>query len=353
MILFNKKIGGYDYIYPEKDWIGIRIKVANKYDEGNNTWLCSSNQEGEFAVAYSGLNPFINDDINNFGICLFQNPKLVEDNAGIVNIFGYKIMIMIMYRINPNRIKTSNIYNGCWIMNPTSDEIRPYRILLKIIPSLLTDRINISFSPINYIISAFKSKNISFYDLSKEYRFKRMSTLNNQRINNDFFTMRFYSSNYYHYLNNYLRSEKSFNENNGVINKNQLISWIYCLQLALRRNRNVRNNIIVYRGISRFKFPKNVKKGTQFYFREFISTSLNKDVALGFIGGNGTLLTINIINNGYNGFPNYCYNIKDISMYPGEDEILISSHCCFEVNEIRKDKQIDEVNLTCKGFNFN
>ena len=64
-------------------------------------------------------------------------------------------------------------------------------------------------------------------------------------------------------------------------------------------------------------------------------------------------MTINIINNGYNGFPNYCYNIKDISMYPGEDEILISSHCCFEVNEIRKDKQIDEVNLTCKGFNFN
>ena len=165
--------------------------------------------------------------------------------------------------------------------------------------------------------------------------------------------MRFYSSNYYSYLNNYLRSEKSFNENNGVINKNQLISWIYCLQLALRRNKNVKNNIIVYRGISRFKFPKNVKKGVEFYFREFISTSLNKDVALGFIGGNGTILTINIINNGYNGYPNYCYNIKDISMYPGEDEILISSHCCFEINEINRNKQVDEVYLTCKGFKIN
>ena len=151
----NEKRGGYDYIYPEKEWIGIRIKVANKYDEGNNFWLGSNNQEGEFAVAYSGLNPFINDDINNFGICLFQNPKLAEYNAGIVNIFGYKIMIMIMYRINPNKIVKSDKFNGCWVMNPTCDEIRPYRILLKIIPSLLTDRINISFSPINYIISAF------------------------------------------------------------------------------------------------------------------------------------------------------------------------------------------------------
>ena len=136
-----------------------------------------------------------------------------------------------------------------------------------------------------------------------------MGKLNNQNINQDFFTMRFYSSNYYYLLNNYLRTE--------------------------------------------FKFRKDIKKGTEFYFREFISTSLDKNVAKNFLGGNGTLMTIIIKNNGSNGYPNYCCNIKDISLYPHEDEILISSHCCFEVNDIIKSKKIDEVYLTCKGFKIN
>ena len=238
-------------------------------------------------------------------------------------------------------------------MNPTSDEIRPYRILLKIIPSLLTDRINISFSPIDYILSAFKSKNFSFYDLAKKEEYKKIATLNDQSLNDDFFTIRFYSSNNYRYLNNYLRSEDSLKENNNVFDKNQLSSWICCLQLALSRNKNVEDNIIVYRGISNFKFGKDVKKGAEFYFREFISTSLKESVAQGFIGENGTLMIINIKNNGSNGFPNYCYNIKYISMFPGEDEILIYSHCCFEVNNMKRNKKIDEVYLTCKGFKIN
>ena len=71
------------------------------------------------------------------------------------------------------------------------------------------------------------------------------------------------------------------------------------------------------------------------------------------MGENGTLLIISIKNNGCNGSPNYCYNIKDISIYSSEDEILISSHCCFEVDKIIKSKKIDEVYLTCKGFKIN
>ena len=395
----NEKRGGYDYIQPQKDWIGIGLNAYDKYDDGNNTWLDFRNIDGEYAVAYSGLNitfiyennfsanikaegnnnnifidylfPFntigsifnsifisnkndvlLEKSVKNIKLCLFQNPKLAENKAGIINIFGYKIMIMLMFRVNPKKIVKSENSPEAWIFNPASDEIRPYRILLKIIPSLLTDRINISFSPINYILSAFKSKNISFYDLAKDKRFKEINQLNKQNLNNDFFVMRFYSSNYYKYLNNYLRSENSLKENNQLFDRNNLTSWIYCLQLALKRNKNVKDNIIVYRGISRFKFRKDVKKGTEFYFREFISTSLDKNVAKSFVGNYGTLLIINIINNGSNGFPNYCYNLKDISMYPSEDEILISSHCCFEVSEINKNKKIDEVYLTCKGFNM-
>ena len=349
----KEKRGGYDYIIPEKDWIGIGVKAYNLYNGTDNTWINCSNQNGEFTVAYSGLNPCTKNKLNNLEICLYQNPKLAENTAGIVNVFGYKIMILLMYKIDPNKIRKSDKYPEGWIMNPTSDEIRPYRILLKIIPSLLTDKIKISFSPINYIISAFKSNDTSFYQLSKDNKFKYIATLNRQKINYDFFTMRFYSSNYYSYLNNYLRSENSLKEGNSLFNKNQLNSWIFCLQLALQRNRNVKNNIIVYRGIRKFKFEKEVKEGTEFYFREFVSTSLKKNVALGFMGENGTLLIISIKNNGCNGSPNYCYNIKDISIYSSEDEILISSHCCFEVDKIIKSKKIDEVYLTCKGFKIN
>ena len=102
------------------------------------------------------------------------------------------------------------------------------------------------------------------------------------------------------------------------------------------------------------KFPKHIKIGTKFLFREFISTSLSKNIAKGFINDqNGTLMIITIKNNGLNGSPNYCYNIKDISLYSYEDEILISSHCCFEVDNIIRDKKkIDEVYLTCKGINI-
>lgn len=348
----NEIRGGYEYIQPNKDWIGIGLKVHDKFDRGNNTWLEKKNLIGEYAIAYSGLN-FIYININHKNmnkICLNQNPKLAENNAGIINVFGYKIMIMLMFRVNPNKINKSEKNKNCWIFNPTPDEIRPYRILVKIIPSLLTDKINISFSPIDYIISAFKSKNISFYNLAKDKKFNYITKLNNQNINQDFFTMRFYSSNYYYLLNNYLRSEKTLEENNGTFNKNLITSWIYCLQLALQRNKNVLDNIIVYRGIRGFKFRKDIKKGSEFYFREFISTSLDKNVAKNFLGGNGTLMTIIIKNNGSNGYPNYCYNIKDISLFPHEDEILISSHCCFEVNDIIKSKKIDEVYLTCKGF---
>ena len=41
--------------YPPIDWIGICIKVVDKYDEGNNEWLGMNNSEGEWCVAYHEL----------------------------------------------------------------------------------------------------------------------------------------------------------------------------------------------------------------------------------------------------------------------------------------------------------
>ena len=387
----NKKRGGLEYIHPTKDWIGIGLKVKDKYDKQNNDWLKKNGSNREYAVAYLGPNNFLinknsiikeiikeeqyednnsvfsflqtlfNDNSNNSserkspnnitGICLFQKPELAENYAGIVNTFGYRIKIMLMCRVNPKKIKKTEKYPDYWILNPTPDEVRPYRILFKKMPSSLTDKIKISMTPIDYIISAIKSKNFSFYELAKEKKYIDILQLNKQNLNNDHFTIRFYSSNYYYYLNNFLRNKE---QNGKEFTEKQIKSWICCLQLALSRNKNVKENTVVYRGISNFKFSKNIKIGDVFYFREFISTSLKENVARDFLRNKGTLLIITIKNNGINGFPNYCYNIKDISLFPKEDEILISSHCCFEVNDMKKNKKgIDEVYLTCKGIKYN
>ena len=65
------------------------------------------------------------------GICLFQDPKLAENCAGIINIFGIEYKILLMCRVYPKKIRQPVNHNKFWILNPTPDEIRPYRILLK------------------------------------------------------------------------------------------------------------------------------------------------------------------------------------------------------------------------------
>ena len=366
-------------------WIGIGLKVKGKFDNGNNNWLDNKNESGEFAVASLDLknniieniliqnenkninlnNSFIKPNIFNKqqpqfsettdGIFLFENPETVENYSEIINIFGLKLKIILMCRINPKKIRKSEKFPGCCILNPTTEEIRPYRILIKFMDSSLAEHIKYSMSPINYIISAINSKDFSFYNLQKDKKFHDIAALNKQNVNKDYFALRFFSSNYYHYINDYLRDEnvlKNVNKYN-LFNERQIKSWICCLQLALKRNKNVKNNILVYRGIRNYKFPKEMKKGDKFLFREFVSTSLNKNVAKNFIGNKGTFMIITIKNNGINGLPNYCYNIKHISCFPREDEILLSSHCCFEIIKICRNKKIDEVYLTCEGIKLN
>ena len=122
-----------------------------------------------------------------------------------------------------------------------------------------------------------------------------MAYIKQQKLSNDFFTLRFYTSNYYSCLNNYLRDKKV-----EQFSEEQIKSFACCLQLALSRNKGVKENTIVYRGIRDFRFPKETVKGSKFYLTEFMSTSTNMNVAKGFMGGNGTLMEIKIKNNGTN-----------------------------------------------------
>ena len=414
----NKTRGGEKYIPPLNGWYGIGLNVKGKYDNGNNAWLDCKNKSGEYAVAYIGINNLYNDkgqiidnlstiqtnmksinsklfinDINlrkkkidyilggifgalsplfwplftplslylilrkgkcGNGVCVFQNPDYAENSAGFIDIPGYRIKIMLMCRINPTYIRQPLSFPVCWLVNP--NEIRPYRILIKIIPtSPLTDTKNISMrytlSPIEYVVNSIKSNDYSFYEIANDERFRGYASINNQKVNNDIFVIRLYTSIYFKFINPYLRDKKildKYSEFKGFTEE-QLKSWVCCLQLALSRNKNVKENSTVYRGI-RCKFPTELGIGSKFYFQEFMSTSTKKEFCEAWINHEGIIMIITIKNNGTNGHPNYCYYIEDITVTPNQYEVLISSHCYFTITKIEHNNKIDYIHLICEGY---
>ena len=388
----NEKRGGEDYIPPLNGWLGIGLNVMSKYDNRCNNWIAyKENIDGEFAIAYLGINNISDNedqiikDLNDYsvnitkmissklyqneldlkknktstcgeGVCLFQNPEYAENCAGIINLYGYNIKIILMCRVNPKKIRQPENFKDCWILNPTPEEIRPYRILIKVVPNSQQSECNeltYTLKPVQYIISSIETSNLSILELKENPLFKRYSKINSQTVNDDVFVIRVYSSSYYRHINEYLRVKKLRDEK--ILNEEQIKSWIFCLQRALLRNKNVKEDQEVYRGIDK-PFPKNLGIGSTFYFREFISTSTKIEFALNWIHKNkkldrGTLLIIKIKNNGNNNNLNYCYYIEDITTCHKEYEILISSHCLFTVTNIEhKEKNIDYVYLTCLGF---
>ncbi len=54
-----------------------------------------------------------------------------EKYAGIIDVYDRKYKIVIMVRVKPDVIRQCRENNNYWILNGTSDEIRPYRILFK------------------------------------------------------------------------------------------------------------------------------------------------------------------------------------------------------------------------------
>ena len=110
------------------------------------------------------------------------------------------------------------------------------------------------------------------------------------------------------------------------------------------RTSNVKNGTVVYRGIS-VAAPKDWKVGKRFYFGEFISTSLDINVAKNFSNG-VTLLVITLNNNGVNGRNNYCRYVEDISKYHGEKEVLVTAFCIFKITKIDGNTYY----LDCEGY---
>ena len=370
--VFNNNVkyrGREEYISPIS-WTAYGIDVSGKYDFGDNTWLGNSNQNGEFAVAYYGINNLFNKNMNiiqnlfsltgnlesgrtyvdsnnirnpgqkcQAGAYFYKNPNYAENSSEEINIGGFKYKIMFMCRVNPMNIRQPENFQDLWILSPSPDEVRPYKILIKKIP--ISPLAIASLQNIKICFNSPDQKYLSILSLKDESFFNN----NNTQHNNYDFVLSSYtnSSN----INEYLRD--------NIINGPEFMlkSYVWCLHKAITQSpQNVPNNCVVYRGV-KFKLPLNINIGTKFYFPHFLSTSKDLSVAQGFAIG-GSLMYISILNNGVNGKKVYCRDIENISFFPWEKEIIITAYCQFRVTKIIRNNgfQSDIVYLNCEGYNF-
>ena len=171
----NEKRGGFNYI-PPKGWKGFGLKVWGKYDNGNNAWLASDGNPQEWAIAYHGIGAggscktvedaakniylggfksgngqfhkeaknindrYIPKDANNnysefvgIGVYCSPEPNVMDEYAqtSTKQVNGKKYKIGFMMRVRPDKIRISQITPSYWVLDGTTDEMRPYRIMLK------------------------------------------------------------------------------------------------------------------------------------------------------------------------------------------------------------------------------
>ena len=157
--------GGKPY-NPPIGWTGIGLKVWDKYDKGDNTWLGMNNCPGEWCVAYHGVgrgqstqqvqkvtnliytgsfkpgSEQVHSDCKDInhpgqtvkrGVYCTPSIKVAEQYSGESEVNGKKYKTVLMVRVKPKSIRQCNC--SCareyWVVNGTTDEIRPYRILYK------------------------------------------------------------------------------------------------------------------------------------------------------------------------------------------------------------------------------
>lgn len=110
-----------------------------------------------------------------------------------------------MCRVDPKKIRQPN--DNFWVLNPTQDEIKPYRILIKkyFYSPLSDNKLKIDIVPIDYIVRAINSNDFSFYGCKSEERFtieiKNKSISKNTKTgeyyDNEFFILRLYTTMYF------------------------------------------------------------------------------------------------------------------------------------------------------------
>ena len=157
----NNLIRGGEKYNPPYLWKGYALRVLNKFDNGDNSWLGNEGKENEWAIAYHGIGkgnefrkllniiknnlksgpgqlyknfPNIRDKNNNqIGIGVYLAPDLSEaENYSKETVVGsVKVKFIVMCRVNPKKIREPGRYPVNWIVDDNYDCLRPYRILVK------------------------------------------------------------------------------------------------------------------------------------------------------------------------------------------------------------------------------
>ena len=158
--------------YPPLEWNGYGLRVTGKYDNGDDTWLNYSNVEGEWYIAYHGtsglnvpnkiieegfkggsgqwyfksknINPLSQNEFPKCGYGVYLTPVIEEAQkySKGINFDGVDYYLVFMCRVNPYKVRFAEKNDPpYWIVSGDlmndkngkkySDEIRPYRILLK------------------------------------------------------------------------------------------------------------------------------------------------------------------------------------------------------------------------------
>ena len=157
----NEKRGGRPY-NPPIGWIGIGLRVLDKYE--NNDWVAFDGNKNEWCVAYHGVGRFsdsegvkditgkiikgtfkvgqnqvhkncenINKPGTKVGEGVYCTPNVDTACAysGVSKINGKQYQTVLMVRVKPGAIRECTDSGDYWVVNGTTDEIRPYRILYK------------------------------------------------------------------------------------------------------------------------------------------------------------------------------------------------------------------------------
>jgi len=153
----GEKRGGMEYEAPI-GWIGHGLRVSQKYDNGDDTWLGMDNSPGEWCVAYHGtsiqfakailetnlkagkaqvhelcdnVNPRCN--LKKVGIGIYVTPRVyIAESYSDYKNEKQKYKCIFMCRINPTKFRTCEDSNKeYWVVEPSEEDIRPYRLLIK------------------------------------------------------------------------------------------------------------------------------------------------------------------------------------------------------------------------------
>ena len=158
-------VRGKKTYYPPFGWIGLALKIDNKFNTKDNIWIGKEDKKGEWPVAYHGINSgdvlkkvlsIINNNLkvgqtqfykhftnvgknsDKYSVCgegvyLSPNIKSAMEYADKISLGGSskKFQFVIMARVNPDKIRIPSGAENNWILNASDEEIRPYRLLVK------------------------------------------------------------------------------------------------------------------------------------------------------------------------------------------------------------------------------